>query len=76
MQILQAQLLKLKFWKIQLFCTDGWKIYAGFILNRYKHYKVHHLKNESAREKAHVNGIESLFYSLAKGKLAKLNSLY
>ena len=54
--------------------TDGWKAYDGLILNGYDHYRVHHHKNEFARGKSHVNGIEC-FWSYAKRRLAKFNGL-
>ena len=54
--------------------TDGWKAYDGLILNGYDHYRVHHSKDEFARGKCHVNGIES-FWSFAKRHLAKFNGI-
>ena len=54
--------------------SDGWKSYDGLILNGYDHYRVYHSKNEFARGKAHVNGIES-FWSFAKRRMAKFNGL-
>ena len=54
--------------------TDGWKAYDGLILNGYEHYRVYQSKNEFARGKSHVNGIES-FWSFAKRRLAKFNGL-
>jgi len=54
--------------------TDGWKAYDGLILNGYEHYRVYHSKNEFARGKSHVNGIE-FFWSFAKRRLAKFNGL-
>jgi transposase-like protein len=54
--------------------TDGWKAYDGLILNGYDHYRVFHSKNEFARGKCHVNGIEA-FWSFAKRRLAKFNGL-
>ena len=53
---------------------DGWKAYDGLILNGYDHYRVYHSKNEFARGKCHVNGIES-FRSFAKRRLAQFNGL-
>ncbi len=52
--------------------SDGWKAYDGLILNGYDHYRVFHSKNEFARGKCHVNGIES-FWSFAKRRLSKFN---
>ena len=54
--------------------TDGWKSYDGLVLNGYKHYRVYHSKNEFARGKSHVNGIES-FWSYAKRRIAKFNGV-
>ena len=54
--------------------SDGWKGYDGLILNGYDHYRVFHSKNEFARGKSHVNGIES-FWSFAKRRLSKFNGL-
>jgi len=52
--------------------TDGWKAYDGLIVNGYDHYRVFHSRNEFARGKSHVNGIEN-FWSFAKRRLAKFN---
>ena len=49
--------------------TDGWKAYDGLVVNGYDHYRVFHSKNEFARGKSHVNGIEA-FWSFAKRRLA------
>lgn len=54
--------------------TDGWKSYDGLVLNGYKHYRIHHHKNEFARGKNHVNGIES-FWSYTKRRLLKFNGI-
>ncbi len=54
--------------------TDGWKSYDGLVLNGYKHYRIHHSKNEFARGKNHVNGIES-FWSFAKRRMIKFNGI-
>lgn len=54
--------------------SDGWKAYDGLILNGYDHYRVFHSKNEFARGKSHVNGIEA-FWSFAKRRLNKFNGL-
>ena len=54
--------------------TDGWKSYDGLILNGYTHHRVYHSKNEFARGKCHVNGIES-FWSFTKRRLAKFNGI-
>ncbi len=60
--------------KAQPIHTDGWKAYDGLILNGYDHYRVYHSKDEFARGKSHVNGIES-FWSFAKRRLAKFNGI-
>lgn len=54
--------------------TDGWKSYDSLILKGYKHYRIYHSKNEFARGKNHVNGIES-FWSYAKRRIAKFNGV-
>jgi len=54
--------------------TDGWRSYDGLVLNGYKHYRIHHHKNEFARGKNHVNGIES-FWSYTKRRLNKFNGI-
>lgn len=54
--------------------TDGWKAYDGLILDGYRHYRIHHSKNEFARGKKHINGIES-FWSFAKRRLSKFNGV-
>lgn len=54
--------------------SDGWKSYDGLILNGYDHYRVYHSKNEFARGKTHINGIES-FWSYAKRRMSKFNGL-
>ena len=52
--------------------SDGWRAYDGLILNGYDHYRVFHSRDEFARGKSHVNGIES-FWSFAKRRLSKFN---
>jgi len=54
--------------------TDGWKSYDGLVLGGYKHHRIHHHRNEFARGKNHVNGIES-FWSFAKLRMAKLRGI-
>ena len=54
--------------------TDVWKAYDGLILNGYTYHRVFHSKNEFARGKKHVNGIES-FWFFCKRRLAKFNGL-
>ena len=61
--------------------TDGWKAYDSLVREGYKHHRVHHHKDEFARGRNHVNGIES-FWSYVKFRMVKLrgvkrgNSLY
>jgi len=54
--------------------TDGWTSYDSLVLNGYKHHRIYHSKNEFARGKNHVNGIES-FWSYAKRRMAKFNGV-
>ncbi len=54
--------------------TDSWKSYDSLILYGYKHKRIHHSKNEFARGKNHVNGIES-FWSFVKRRLQKFNGV-
>ncbi len=54
--------------------TDGWTSYDSLVLNGYRHYRVHHSKNEFARGRSHVNGIES-FWSFVKRRLRKFNGV-
>jgi transposase-like protein len=54
--------------------TDGWASYDGLVLGGYEHHRIHHHKNEFARGKNHVNGIES-FWSFAKLRMAKLRGI-
>ena len=50
--------------------SDGWRSYDSLILNGYKHQRVYHSKDEFARGKSHINGIES-FWAFAKMRLNK-----
>ena len=54
--------------------TDGWKSDDGLVLDGDKHHRIHHHKNQFARGKNHVNGIES-FWSFTKLRLAKLRGI-
>jgi len=54
--------------------TDGWKSYDGLIFYGYKHRRIYHSRNEFARKRNHVNGIES-FWSYAKRRLRKFNGV-
>ena len=53
--------------------SDGWKPYDGLVYN-YDHYRVYHSKDEFARGKNHINGIES-FWSWSKRRLNKFNGI-
>ncbi len=50
--------------------TDGFKSYDSLITEGYRHYRIYHSKDEFARSKNHVNGVES-FGGYAKHKLQK-----
>jgi len=54
--------------------TDGWKSYHGLIYQGFQHYRIYHSKNEFARGKNHINGIES-FWSFVKRRMAKQNGV-
>jgi transposase-like protein len=55
--------------------SDGWRGYNGLVDFGYKkHYRVDHSKNEFARGKSHVNGIES-FWGYAKTRLSKFRGM-
>jgi transposase-like protein len=54
--------------------TDGWAAYDGLLTDGYKHHRIFHHKNEFARGKNHVNGIES-FWSSAKLRLSRLKGI-
>ena len=54
--------------------TDGWRVYDGLVMEGYKHHRIHHHDNEFARDRRHINGIES-FWSYAKLRLAKLRGV-
>ena len=57
---------------------DSFRWLAGLrclILNGYDHYRVFHSKNEFARGKLHVNGVES-FWSFSKRRLSKFNGVF
>ena len=55
--------------------SDGWKAYDGLILDGFKHHRVHHSKDEFARGKSHINGIEG-FWGVAKVRLAKFRGIH
>ena len=54
--------------------SDGWKAYDGLILDGYKHHRVYHCKDEFARGKSHINGIES-FWGITKVRLTKFRGI-
>jgi transposase len=55
--------------------TDGFKSYDGLVDYGYKaHYRVKHSKNEFAKGKNHINGIEN-FWGLCKVRLAKFRGM-
>ena len=59
--------------KGSVFYTDGWKSYAS--LEQYgKHNIIRHDKDEFAREKNHINGIEG-FWSFAKERFHKYHGI-
>jgi transposase len=54
--------------------TDGWKAYDSLVREGYRHHRVHHHKDEFARGRNHVNGIES-FWSYVKFRMSKLRGV-
>jgi len=55
--------------------SDGWRSYNGLVDMGYKkHFRVHHGEHEFACGNCHINGIES-FWSYAKRRLAKFNTI-
>jgi len=55
--------------------SDGWAGYDGLVdIGYQKHYRVQHGRDEFARGKRHINGIES-FWSFAKRRLAKFHGV-
>ncbi len=55
--------------------SDGWRGYNGLVdLGYKKHYRVQHGKDEFAKGKNHINGIES-FWSYAKRRLSKFHGV-
>jgi transposase len=54
--------------------ADGWKAYDGLVTKGYEHHRVHHHKNEFARGKNHINGIES-FWAFSKHHFLKLKGV-
>jgi transposase-like protein len=55
--------------------SDGWRGYDGLVDVGYaKHLRIHHGRDQFARGKRHINGIES-FWGYAKRRLAKFNGV-
>ena len=55
--------------------SDGWRGYDGLVDVGYaRHLRVNHEGSEFARDRCHVNAIES-FWSYAKRRLAKFNGV-
>jgi transposase-like protein len=54
--------------------TDGWKAYDGLVTKGYQHHRIHHHKNQFARGRNHVNGIES-FWAFSKHHFIKLKGV-
>jgi transposase len=56
--------------------SDGWRGYDGLVDVGYaKHLRIHHGRDQFARGRCHINGIES-FWGYAKRRLAKFNGIY
>lgn len=55
--------------------TDGWKSYDSLVLSGYRHKRIRHQKDEFARGRNHINGIES-FWSYTKRRLNKFNGIH
>lgn len=65
---------KIEPWETEI-NTDWRRSYDGLIdLGYKKHHRVHHGKNEFARGKKHINGIES-FWSYCKRRFVKFNGV-
>lgn len=54
--------------------SDGWRGYNGLVDLGYGHFRVDHSKDEFARGRIHINGIEG-FWGMAKVRLAKFKGL-
>lgn len=54
--------------------TDGWRSYDALIVSGFRHYRIFHSKNEFARGKNHINGIES-FWSFVKRRFNQFNGI-
>ncbi len=55
--------------------SDGWKTYDGLILDGYKHHRVYHSKDEFARGKSRINGIENS-WGVAKVRFSKFRGIH
>jgi len=56
--------------------TDTFRSYDGLVSMGYKkHYRIAHGKNEFAKERNHINGIEN-FWGLAKVRLSKFRGMH
>ena len=56
-------------------CSDGFRVYDSLITEGYKHYRIYHSKDQFARGKNHINGIEN-FWGLCKVRLAKFRGIH
>lgn len=54
--------------------SDGWRGYNGLVDLGYGHFRVDHSRDEFARGRVHINGIEG-FWGMAKVRLAKFKGL-
>jgi transposase len=54
--------------------SDGWRGYNGLVDLGYGHFRVDHSKDEFARGRVHINGIEG-FWGMANVRLAKFKGL-
>ena len=54
--------------------SDGWRGYNGLVDLGYGHFRVDHSKDEFARGRIHINGIEG-FWGMAKVRPAKFKGL-
>ncbi len=55
--------------------TDGFKSYDSLVTLGYKYYRIYHSKDEFARGKNHVNGVES-FWAYAKHRMTKFKGFF
>lgn len=54
--------------------SDGWRGYNGLVELGYGHFRVDHSRDEFARGRVHINGIEG-FWGMAKVRLSKFKGL-